>query len=320
MEDANYNKVETLLTKDSNSMLQHQKIWVKQEKLLKNIKTKIEPYLYLLPSLLLFVIFMYYPFFKTMYMSLGLTDIHGKVQEFAGLQNYIEIISSQDFINSLIVTIKFVVFTTIPSFIVGLILALLANNNIKTTKLSKIIFSMPMAVSSASASIIWTIIFHPSIGMLNNILKTNIGWLIDEHWALLSVSFVTTWMNLGVNFIFIFAGLKNISQEIVESSLIDGAGFVRKLFSIILPLLSPTIFFVVFMDIMNAFQSFGQVNIMTNGGPGNSTNVLVFSIYREAFFNGRFDTACAQSIILFIVMFGVAIVQFRYEKKGVHYS
>ncbi|MCB2356045.1 carbohydrate ABC transporter permease [Clostridium estertheticum] len=284
------------------------------------LKRKLEPYAFLFPSLLLFGLFVYYPFLKTLYMSFSLTNAHGGFQEFIGIQNYVEIFTSADFINSLVVTMKFVVITTIPSVIIGLFLALLANNKVKGIGISKVMFAVPIAVSSASASIIWGIIFHPSIGMLNNILKTSIGWLIDPHWALFSVAFVTIWMNIGVNFIFILAGLKNVPKEILESSSIDGARYFRKLFKIIIPMISPTLFFMVFMDIMNAFQSFGQVNILTNGGPGNSTNVLVFSIYREAFFNGRFDTASAQSIILFILMFVIAMFQFSYEKKGVHYS
>ncbi|MBX4259377.1 sugar ABC transporter permease [Clostridium estertheticum] len=284
------------------------------------LKRKLEPYAFLFPSLLLFGLFVYYPFFKTLYMSFSLTNAHGGVQEFIGIQNYVEIFTSAVFINSLVVTMKFVFITTIPSVIIGLFLALLANNKIKGIGISKVMFAVPIAVSSASASIIWGIIFHPSIGMLNNILKTSIGWLIDPHWALLSVAFVTIWMNIGVNFIFILAGLKSVPKEILESSSIDGARYFRKLFKIIIPMISPTLFFMVFMDIMNAFQSFGQVNILTSGGPGNSTNVLVFSIYREAFFNGRFDTASAQSIILFILMFVIAMFQFSYEKKGVHYS
>lgn len=293
---------------------------IESEKKNSNLKEKIEPYVFLLPSLLLFSLFVYYPFFKTLYMSLGLTNARGKVQEFIGIENYIEILISPDFINSLVVTMKFVLFTTIPSLLIGLALALLANNKVKGLGVSKVMFAVPLAVSSASASIIWGIIFHPSIGMLNTVLKTNIGWLLDSNWALISVSFVTIWMNLGVNFIFILAGLKNIPKELLESSSIDGASYFKKLFSIVIPMISPTLFFMVFMDVMNAFQSFGQVNILTGGGPGDSTNVLVFSIYREAFFNGRFDTASAQSIILFVFMFVIAMLQFKYEKKGVHYS
>lgn len=289
-------------------------------KSLTKLKGKFEPYIFLAPTLIFLSIFIYYPFIKTLLMSLSLTNAKGRFQEFVGIQNYIETLTSSDFINSLFITILFVLYTVIPSLIIGLFLALLADNKLKINKISNIMFSLPMAISSAAASIIWSIIFHPSIGMLNNLLGTNARWLLDQNLALKSVSFVTTWMNLGVNFIFLYAGLKNIPQEIIESASIDGAGYFKKLFKIIIPMLSPTLFFVIFMDIMHAFQSFGQINILTQGGPGNSTNVFVFSIYREAFFNGRFDTASAQSIILFVVMFAVALIQFRFEKKGVHYS
>lgn len=285
-----------------------------------SVLSAMEPYFYLLPSLLVFGLFMYYPFFKTIYISLGLTDSHGTMIKFVGLKNYFETIASSDFINSLIVTIKYVIITVIPSITIGLVLALLANKKIKGSGIYKVMFSLPMSVSSSAAAIIWMIIFHPTIGVLNVILKTSIGWLIDPKYALVSVAAVTVWMNLGVNFIFILSGLKNVPEELVESASIDGAGYFKKLFRILLPIISPTLFFVIFINIMNAFQAFGQVNIMTGGGPGNATNVLVFSIYREAFFNGRFDSACVQSILLFIMMLGITLLQFRFEKKGVHYS
>lgn len=302
------------------SPLQDEEIVIEPVLRKKSLKEKIEPYIFLAPSLILFVLFMYYPFFKTLFISMSLTNLRGRFQEFVGLQNYKDLLTSPDFVNSLLITFKFVLYTAVPSLVLGLILALLANNKLRISKVTKIMFSIPMAVSSAAAAIIWGIGFHPTIGIINNVLKTNIKWLLEPNWAMFSVSLVTVWMNLGVNFIFLYAGLKNIPEELIESASIDGAGYFKKLFSIILPMLSPVLFFVIFMDIMNAFQSFGQVNLLTAGGPGTSTNVLVFSIYREAFFNGRFDTACAQSIILFIIMFIVAMLQFRYEKKGVHYS
>ncbi len=286
----------------------------------KKTKKNLEPYIFLTPSLILFALFMYFPFFKTLFISFSFTNVRGGFQEFVGLQNYKDIFSSPDFLNSMVVTLKFVLYTAFPSLLLGLFLALLANNKLKMCGASKIMFAVPMAVSSSAASIIWAIMFHPSMGILNGVLKTSIKWLVDPHFALISVSVVTIWMNLGINFIFIFAGLKNIPVELIESASIDGASYLKKLFSIIIPMLSPTLFFVIFMDIMNAFQAFGQVNILTSGGPGDSTNLLVFSIYMEAFFNGRFDTACTQSIILFTIMLIVAMFQFRFEKKGVHYS
>lgn len=305
---------------ENSTLVESQVKKVQVTKKKKKLKNGIEPYLYLLPSLILFGMFMYYPFIKTIYMSMGISDAHGRLQQFIGIQNYTELLSSPEFRNSIAVSIKFVFMTAIPAIIIGLILALLANVKLRGSNIYKLMFSMPMAVSSASAAIIWMIIFHPSIGLLNHLLRTNIGWLIDPKWALFSVSFVTAWLSLGVNFIFILSGLKNVPQELIESASIDGAGYFRKLFKIVIPMISPTLFFVFFVDMMAAFQAFGQVNIMTSGGPGNSTNVLVYSIYREAFFNGRFDTACTQSILLFLIMLVISLIQFKYEKKGVYYS
>lgn len=323
MKESSVNVLESLpveMTEIKVSSLGRNLSFVGYKKDLVILKEKLEPYLFLLPAIILFALFMYYPFFKTMYLSMGLTNARGRFVEFVGFQNYIEILTSVEFVNSVIITLKFVFYTTLPSLLIGFCLALLANNRVKFGKVSNIMFSVPMAISSASAAIIWSIMFHPTIGLINNIFKINIGWLVDSNWALFSVSFVTIWMNIGVNFIFLYAGLKNIPRELFESASIDGAGYFRKLLTIIMPMISPTLFFVVFMDIMNSFQSFGQVKIMTAGGPGTSTNLLVYSIYKDAFFNGRFDMASAQSVILFIIMFIIALIQFRFEKKGVHYS
>lgn len=286
----------------------------------KSLKEQIEPYLYLIPSLTIFSLFVFYPFLKTIYMSMTLTDAHGQVREFVGFENYITLAKSSEFRNSILTSIKFVFLIAFPTIIISLILALLGNEKVKGSKITTIMFSLPMAVSSASASIIWMLLFHPSIGLINYVLGTNIGWLVDARWALFAVTAVTVWMNLGINFIFIFAGLKNIPDDLIESAEIDGANYMKRLFNIVLPTLSPTLFFVIVINIINSFQAFGQVNIMTKGGPGQSTNVMVFSIYRDAFFNNRFGIASAQSIILFIMMLAVTLVQFKYEKKKVFYK
>ncbi|WP_081923255.1 carbohydrate ABC transporter permease [Clostridium amazonitimonense] len=283
-------------------------------------KFLIEPYLYLIPCLLIFGVFVYFPFFKTLFLSFTLTNARGKFVEMVGFQNYVDIFKSPEFINSLKVTLKFVPMIAIPAIIVGFILALLANQKLKASRIYEIMFSMPMAVASAPAAIIWSMLFHPTIGFMNYILGTNIGWLTDERWALISVAIVTVWLNIGINFIFLTTGLKNISEELNESAAIDGANFFQRLFKITIPMVSPTLFFVILINVINAFQSFGQVKLMTAGGPGQATNVLVHSIYREAFFNNRFEMACTQSIILFLIMLTITLIQFKYERKGVHYQ
>jgi ABC-type sugar transport systems, permease components len=286
----------------------------------KGVMKKIEPYMYLIPCIFIFLTFTYFPFLKTIYLSLFNTDAQGEISSFAALNNYIDLFKSPAFINSIVVTFKFVILTTIPSILLGLIAALLCNNKIKFKGIFSTFYAMPMAVSSASASIIWLLLFNPSIGLVNYILKRNIGWLVSPFWGLIAVSIVAIWMNSCMNFIFITAGLQNIPKELSESASIDGANYLQCLKNVILPCLSPTLFFVLVINIINGFQTFGQINIMTLGGPGEATNVLVYSIYRDAFFNNRFGAASAESIILFVIMFVVTLIQFGYEKNKVFYS
>ena len=287
---------------------------------MKSLLKKIEPYLYLIPCFLGFLIFTFYPFIKTIFLSFNTTNTNGEAANFVGMDNYIELFSSSDFIDSILTTFKFVVITAIPAIIIGLGLAILANKKFKGSKVYEVMFAMPMAVSSAAAAIIWMLLYHPSIGILNYILKAQIGWLTDEKIALFSVALVTVWLNIGLNFIFILTGLKNIPDELNESAQIDGAKWGRKFFRLTIPLISPTLFFVVFINMVNSFQAFGQVKLLTLGGPANATNVLVYEIYREAFLNNRFETACAESIILFFVILIITLIQLKFEKKGVYYS
>ncbi|WP_366107213.1 sugar ABC transporter permease [uncultured Clostridium sp.] len=284
------------------------------------LRKKIEPYFYLIPTFIIFILFVFYPFIKTIIMSMSTTNIRGQIKDFIGLENFKEILTSPEFYNSIFVTFKFVLIVAAPSVIIGFLLALLANNKLKGSRIYELMFSLPMAIASAPAAIIWTMIFHPTNGVLNHLLGTQIGWLTNSKFALISVAIVTIWLNIGLNFIFLLTGLRNIPNELMESAAIDGANYLTKVKNIIIPMVSPQMFLVVFMNLINAFQAFGQIKLLTQGGPGDSTNVLVHSIYREAFFNGRFEMACAQALILFVIMMIVTLLQFKFEKKGVHYQ
>ena len=286
----------------------------------KSLIRKVEPYFYLIPAFIIFGLFVFYPFLKTIIMSMTTTNIRGQIKEFVGLANFKEVLTSPEFYNSIIVTFKFVLMVSIPSIVIGFILALLANNKLKGNRVFELMFSLPMAIASAPAAVIWTMIFHPTNGILNYVLGTEIGWLTDSKFALISVAMVTVWLNIGLNFIFLITGLRNIPDELLESASIDGASYISKLKNIIIPMVSPQMFLVIFMNLIDAFQAFGQIKLLTQGGPGDSTNVLVHSIYREAFFNGRFEMACTQALILFVIMMIVTLLQFKFEKKGVHYQ
>jgi len=178
---------------------------------------------------------------------------------------------------------------------------------------------MPIAIASAAASMAFKMILHPTNGLINNVLGTQINFTGDVRYALASVVGVTIWLTSGINFIFISAGLRNVPAELYDSASVDGAGYWRKVWNVTIPTISPTLFFQIIINIIGAFQSFSQIKLLTEGGPSNTTNVMVWSIYRDAFFNFRFGSAAARSVILFLIVLGITIIQFRFEKKGVNY-
>ncbi len=280
--------------------------------------------LYLLPSILLFSVFIFYPMFRTIYLSFFLTNQAGEAALFVGFENYAYLLQSSEFLNSMKATFLFVFYTVPVCVIIALFLALLANEKLKGIGFFRTIYSSTMGVSVAASSVIWLFLFHPSIGMFNRLLSMlhlpQVQWLLDPEWALLSVSVSTIWMNLGFSFLIILGGLQNIDEHLYESSRIDGAGYFHRLRRITIPMLSPTLFFIVTITLINAFQSFGQIDILTKGGPSQSTNLIVYSIYREAFINYQFGTASAQAVFLFIVILIVTLLQFKLLERKVHYQ
>lgn len=282
-------------------------------------KWNITPYFYLIPSMLVFAIFLFYPFFKTIYLSLYKTNKMGQAKLFVGLGNYQELLSSASFRNSLKVTLIFVVIVVFGSMILGLVAAVLCNKAFPGIRFFSTAYALPMAIASSSAAMIFQIMLHPSVGIVNKLLGLDINWLNDPKTALYCVAILTAWLNSGINFLYFSAGLGNIDETIYERASVDGASGVQQFFSLTLPGLSPIIFYTLVVNIIQAFQSFGQIKILTEGGPNESTNVIVYSIYRDAFFNYRFGSAAAQSVILFIIVMLITLVMFRIEKKGVNY-
>lgn len=279
----------------------------------------ISPYVYLVPSLLIFGIFLFYPFFKTIYLSLYKTNKMGQARLFVGFGNYKDLLTSPSFYNSLIVTVEFVAIVAIGSMLLGLIGALLCNKAFPGIRIFSTAYALPMAIASSSAAMIFKIMLDPTIGIVNKLLKLDINWIQDPKYALISVAVLTAWLNSGINFLYFSAGLSNIDESIYERAAVDGANGIQMFFKLTLPGLSPILFYTVVVNIIQAFQSFGQVKILTQGGPGESTNLIVYSIYRDAFFNYRFGSAAAQSVILFLIIMALTLVMFKIEKKGVSY-
>ncbi|MBE7723212.1 MAG: sugar ABC transporter permease [Enterocloster citroniae] len=285
----------------------------------KSFIKKTGPYAYTAPALLVFAVFLFYPFFKTIYLSLFKTNKMGQAKLFVGLGNYMDLFRSGSFFNSLTVTLIFVVIVVSASMALGLLAAMLCNRAFPGIRVFSTAYALPMAIASSSAALIFKIMLHPSIGIVNKLLGLDINWVNDPRYALVCVALLTAWLNSGINFLYFSAGLGNIDESIYERASVDGAGALQKFFRLTLPGLSPIMFYTVVVNIIQAFQAFGQVKILTKGGPGESTNLIVYSIYRDAFFNYRFGSAAAQSVILFAIIMVLTLIMFKVEKKGVSY-
>nr|WP_280169479.1 sugar ABC transporter permease [Priestia megaterium]MDH3183766.1 sugar ABC transporter permease [Priestia megaterium] len=279
---------------------------------------------YLLPSLLLFSVFLFYPMIKTLYLSLFITDTQGNPLNFVGLQNFLYLFTDPNFLQSMKATFLFVLYTVPIGLVIALFLALIANEKLKGIGFFRTMFSSTMGMSVAASSVIWMFMYNPTIGVINKVLNLvgihDVQWLLDPKYALVAVSISTIWMNIGFTFLILLGGLQNIDEKLYENARIAGVSYWYQLRKITLPMLSPTLFFIITVSFINAFQTFGQIDILTKGGPTDSTNVIVYSIYKDAFVNYNVGSASAQATILFFCILLVTALQFKLGERKVHYQ
>lgn len=275
----------------------------------------VEPYLYLVPVMILFILFVFWPFVKTIQLSFARTTPLGQVAQYVGLGNYKNIFTDGTFLNSLVTTLKFSVMRVILSIVLGFILAIISTEKIRAKGFFRTVYALPMAISAAAASVVFMFIFHSSLGILNKVLGTHIGWLTDKKYALIAVTIVSVWMAIGMNFIYLTAAIQSVPAELYESVALDGANFFQKHRHVTIPSISPTLFFLLIINVINSVQAYAEFKMMTQGGPAESTNVIVYEIYQEAFINSRFGVACSESVILFVILIILTALQFRLEKK-----
>lgn len=276
------------------------------------------------PSLIIFILFVFWPLLKTIQLSAFLTNPIGLPVAVNFPENYQRIFTEKDLINSIQVSLMFVLYVVPAVLAFSLFLAVLANVQLKGITIFRVIFSSTIAVSAATAALIFMFLFHPAIGIFNYILDLvnlpRVQWLLSDATALPSLAIVTVWLMTGFNTIIFLAALQGIPQELYESATIDGAGFWASFRHITVPMISPTIFFLVVVSTLNTLQAFTQINVMTHGGPNNSTMVLVELIYRAFYFNGQYGIAAALSIVLFVMILLLTLIQFGVLEKRVHYG
>ncbi|HYF45571.1 MAG TPA: sugar ABC transporter permease [Acidimicrobiales bacterium] len=280
--------------------------------------------LLLAPSLIVFGVFIFYPLVRTIRLGFYRSDPFGG-ELYVGWEQYWDTLRSGDFHHSLWITVLFALLTVGFGLLIGLSLAILAHQRLKGITIFRTIFSSTVATSVAVSSLMWLVLFQPSIGVFNQFLDTigheePVRFLLDTSTALFAVAATTVWQNLGITFIILIAGLQGIPDDLYESARVDGASAWLQFREITIPMLSPTLLFASVILTINAFKSFGQIDLLTEGGPSDSTNVIVYSIYQEAFENRNPGVASAQAVILFLILLLLTLTQFTFFERRVHYA
>jgi len=286
--------------------------------------SKFRPLWYLLPALAPLIVFSIYPAFYSLVLSFFEVAPFSGEHFYVGVDHYRELASDSEYFQSLLATATFAMISVPMSVGASLVLALLLEQRPYAAGTLRTLFLLPLGVSPAMAAMLWIFLFNPTAGYLNYVLELlhipGPNWLTEPRWAMLAVCITTVWKEIGFNLIFFLGGLAAISPSILEAARIDGAGYWRQLRSVQLPLLAPTLLFVCVISIIHACESFGQIHILTHGGPADATNVLVYKIYRDGFEYFRAGFASAQAVILLIIVLSLTALQFLFLSRKMHYG
>lgn len=285
--------------------------------------SKIFPYIFLFPQIFISILFFFWPALIAIWQSFLKEDAFGLKSEFVWFNNYLDILHDTNYINSIVTTLILSISITVICLLSALILAGLANK----VKLGKTIYQTliicPYAVAPAIAGVLWYFIFSPSIGYFANLLNYfNIPWEpnLNSNHALILIILAATWKQISYNFIFYLASLQTIPKSILEAAEIDGASSIRRFIDIIIPLISPTTFFLFIMNLIYTFfDTFGIIFTTTQGGPGYSTTNLVYKVYVDGIINLNLGGSSAQSVMLMLFVSLITIIHFKFIEKKVHY-
>ena len=282
-----------------------------------NKNDKFAALIFILPALLGTLIFIVIPVIFSFSLSFVNWDLLSPMS-FAGLNNYKDVLTDSSFLQVLSNTFVFAISTSVFAVIIPLILACILNTKIRGSNFYKTAYFLPFITPMIVIAIVWQWIFDPNIGLLNQLFHLNIKWLYDVRFAMPALIAVSVWKLIGYNMIIFLSGLSAINQEVLEAAKIDGANAWQTFKNVTVPLLSPTIFFVIVITTISSFQVFDLIYIMTEGGPDNSTMVMVYSIYKYAFEFFDIGKASAIAYILFAIIFVLVLCQWKLRKKIVY--
>jgi sn-glycerol 3-phosphate transport system permease protein len=281
------------------------------------------PYALLAPQIAVTVVFFFWPAAQAVYWSFLVQDAFGQSTQFVWLDNYTDLFKSQSYLDSFKVTAIFSVCVAVSGIVVSLALAAMADRVLRGALAYKTLLIWPYAVAPAVAGVLWAFMFAPSIGIVTYFLRKmgiDWNWIIKGDQAMLLVVIAATWKQISYNFLFFLAGLQSIPRSLIEAAAIDGATPLRRFWTIVFPLLSPTTFFLLVINIVYAFfETFGVIDATTQGGPGAATQILVYKVYYDGVKAADLGSSAAQSVILMFIVISLTVIQFRFVEKKVQY-
>ncbi|MBX6424531.1 MAG: sn-glycerol-3-phosphate ABC transporter permease UgpA [Variibacter sp.] len=284
---------------------------------------RLLPYLLLAPQIAVTLVFFYWPASQAVWQSFLLQDAFGLSTRFVWFENYRALFSDPAYYNTIVVTFVFSAAVSALSLSIALLLAVMADKPLRGATAYRTLLIWPYAVAPAVAGVLWIFMFQPSLGILARGLRTlGVDWnpLLDGTHAMILVIMAAAWKQISYNFLFFLAGLQAIPKSVIEAAAIDGARPVRRFWTIVFPLLSPTTFFLLVVNIVYAFfDTFGIIDAMTGGGPSKATETLVYKVYQDGRLGGDLGGSAAQSVILMVIVIALTAVQFRYIERRVTY-
>jgi sn-glycerol 3-phosphate transport system permease protein len=288
-------------------------------------KGKWLPWLFLLPTLVILTVFLYYPVIQTFRLSTYRVAFLGLKKQFIGLENFTDLFQDPGYLHTLQATAVITVAVVVGGLALSLAIAMLANRQIRGASIYRILLIWPFALSPAVAGVIFLFMFSPGFGAVSytmfRITGIELNWLGEPGLAVLLIIIASIWKNLGYNVVFYLAALQNVNTEVLEAASIDGANSWRRFWGVTFALLSPMTFFLLITNITYSFfDLFGMIDLVTKGGPLNATNVMIYNLYRDGFEYYKTGLAAAQSVILFAAVVGLTIIQFRTSGRRVHYG
>jgi len=281
------------------------------------------PYALLLPQIAITLVFFFWPAGEALVQSVLLQDALGLKTRFVWFENFERVFSDSYYLTSLRITAVFTAASCLLALASALLLAVMADRVIRGAGAYNTLLIWPYAVAPALAGVLWGFMFNPTIGVIAYLLEAlGLKWnyYVDGDQALLLVTIAAAWKQVSYNFIFFLAGLQAIPRSVIEAAAIDGAGPAKRFWTIVFPLLSPTTFFLLVLNIVHLFfDSFGIVHALTQGGPGRATEILVFRVWSDGYRGLDYGGSAAQSVVLMAVVIALTVVQFRYIERKVHY-